>query len=228
MISPHPDDVERYNSAYRQVMRRRSRGIVGATTSTLLTPTLPHMGAAAAVGFYAVDRADKAREKLRELEQQRGFKPRKRDWLAATLQGVAEKAILTTVTLGHDELFLSIYGGLVNYDVDEIVSAHDSVVDTEILSDINSVVNAPVNAAQDAFDVQGEETRIKNIGMIGTDTGGWHEAPETVAKSIVGVGAVAGAVEYAVDRPFGYRDEKAEAQRKLEEAEDEEEKAPRK
>lgn len=218
MASPHPDDVERFNSAYRQVIRRRARGAIGATVSGFLTPALPYMAIPAGVGIYAVDKADDAREALRALEAQ-GFKPRKRDLIRGTLRATAEKAILTPLTLGHDEILLAGYGGVVDYNVDDIARDHWIVAEgIEGTSDINHGVNAPINGAQELFHVEGGNERLAEIQATGVDSGGWHEAPATVAANVVGVGAVAGAVEYAVDRPFGYRDDQAKEQGELEES----------
>ncbi|KAF2734230.1 hypothetical protein EJ04DRAFT_512608 [Polyplosphaeria fusca] len=208
---PTQEEIDHFNKSYRQVKRRQARGVLGATTSTLMTPVLPYMAAPAGVAVYAVHKADKARDQLAEQEKL-GFRPRKRDALRAVTQAGVEKMILIPLTLGHDEWVLGAHALGASYDASATV-AHEALTHVPILGDINEAVNIPMDAIQGEVGLENAGERIQDIAQTGVDAGGWHDAGMDPG-AFVAAGATAAAVEYVVDRPFAYPDERKQTGRR--------------
>jgi hypothetical protein len=203
IMAPTPESQISFNTAYRQVIRRRTRSILGLTTSTLLTPLLPYMLIPALIAARSIRKANAARRELATMEAQ-GYRRRKRDILRGIVHASVERAILLPLTMGHDEVALAGMAVGASYDTSFIV-AHEALTHVPVLGDFNELVNIPVDGVQEEVGLEGADQRLDDVAMTGLDYGGWHDGGLDPG-SFVAAGATAAVVEYVVDGPFAYQD----------------------
>ncbi|KAJ4349629.1 uncharacterized protein N0V89_008245 [Didymosphaeria variabile] len=193
-----------FNANVRQVMRHYSRGSIGLISASVLAPVLPHMVLPAGINVYILHRAGKDREELAQQMHSKGFRVRKRDLARGLARVVIEKAILIPMTLGHDDLLIAFPAAAIS----DSGLLHADLLNVDGIHEFNEAVNEPVEQIQEALGIQTAEERLENVQHLSPDTGGWHENAGVLASNVVIAGSAAAAVEWVVDRPLEYRDEK--------------------
>ncbi|OAL50354.1 hypothetical protein IQ07DRAFT_587027 [Pyrenochaeta sp. DS3sAY3a] len=101
----HTLSKEQLQALYRSNVRQRTRAGLGTVISLGLTGSgLLYMAAPAVVAAHGIDKAEAARDQLSDIIKAHGYRARKRDKLAGALVGSAEKAVMSFLLLGHDEM----------------------------------------------------------------------------------------------------------------------------
>ncbi|KAJ4290968.1 hypothetical protein N0V90_010164 [Kalmusia sp. IMI 367209] len=185
-----PSDQDKFNANVRQVTRHISRGSIGLVSASVLAPVLPHIVLPAGINVYILHRAEKDRKELAQQMNGRGLRIRKRDVARGLGRVMLEKSDSHPDHAGDTGLL------------------HEALVDTSGIQDFNEVVNAPVEAIQEALGIETAEERLEDIQNYNLDAGGWHEDAGLLASNVVITGSAAAAVEWVVDRPLEYRDGK--------------------
>jgi hypothetical protein len=199
---PAPDlQTHTFNADVRQVTRHFSRGSLGLIIAGALAPVLPHMLVPAGINVYILHRAEKDRKELAKVMEEKGCRVRKRDVARGISRVVIEKAIIIPITLGHEDFLLAVPSALFDPS-SSLLTGHEALVEIPGIHQVNEVVNAPVEAVQEALGIPTAEERWDDVANYNVDTGGWHESAEVIVTDIVIAGSTAAAVEYAIDRPL--------------------------
>lgn len=200
-------ETQSINSDVRQVTRHFTRSTVGGTLAASLSHVLPHMVLPAGMNVYLFKKAKDDWRILNAHMEEMGATVRKRDLVRGVGRALVEKAILVSITLGHDDFLLAVPQGSMTM----ALAAHEALLEVPGIGEANKLIQAPVEIFQQDHQIPTSDERLEDVKHGLVDLGGWNAPAKEIAVNMGIAGTIAAATEYVVDRPLEYREGKLQS-----------------